>query len=104
MRSDGRTLLLRQAIQARFPRRPVLAFGHRQNAGPLGIAQVREQRRIKLVPLLQTQLVQTDIGDLQVRVDRLSVGQLFLYDPHDHLGRDAQTTSYFFLIAADERL
>src|SRR5262249_46079643 len=59
----------------------------------------------ELVPLLQAQLVDADVGDdpLGVRLLGPGVGQLVADDQPDRLRRDAQPPGDFLLVAADEQ-
>jgi hypothetical protein len=80
-------LLLRQLLQALPGRRLVPPVGDGQDLGPVGVGQVGQDGDVELVPLLQAQLVDADVGDDALGIDLLGlgVGQLVLDDQPDRL-------------------
>src|SRR5262249_44594719 len=96
---------LGQLLQAPPTRRLVPPLGHGQDLRPLRVRQVGQDGDEELVPLLQAQLVDADVGDdpLGVRLLGPGVGQLVADDQPDRLRRDAQPPGDFLLVAADEQ-
>jgi hypothetical protein len=80
-------------------------LGHGQHLGPFRVGQVREDRDVQLVPLLQAQLVNADVLDHPPGIDLLGlgVGELVADDQADRLRRDPDPPSDVLLVAADQR-
>ena len=94
-------LFHRQTLQALGGRRFVAPRHHRQYLGMLRIAQVREQRHVQLVPLLEADLIHPDIADDLLGIHYLGRAHLVLDDPRHRLRGNAQAAGHFFLVAAD---
>src|SRR5262249_46450118 len=80
-------LLLRHLPQAVPARRLVPPLGHGEHLGPVGVGQIRQERDIEFVPLLQAQLVDPHVTDQPLGIDLfgLGVGQLVADDQADGL-------------------
>ena len=98
------TLLGREQVQASLGRFLVAARLHRQHLGIVRIGQVRHDRHVQLVTLLQADFVYADIRDHTLRIDRhgLAVGQLVLHNETHRLGGDAEPPRHLGFVGADE--
>jgi hypothetical protein len=98
-------LLWGELAQALTARGFVPPRGHRQHLRMLRVGQVGQDRDVQLVPLLQTQFVNAQVGDDTPRVDLLglAVGQLVADDPLHGFGGDAQTPGRLRCVAADQQ-
>jgi hypothetical protein len=98
-------LLGRQFFQAFSGRGLIAPFGHRQHLGLFRVRQIGEDGTVEFVPLLQTQLIDADIGNLPVRINLFSLGvrQLMADDQAHHFRRNAQTPSHLLFGAADQQ-
>ena len=97
-------MLLGKFLQTGFGREAVPTGGNRQNLRLLGVAQVGQDGRIQLVPLLEADLVQAKADDEPLRVHFFGslVGDLVGHNEGDGLCGNPQTLSDLFFRAADE--
>ena len=102
MRFHGGTLFGRQQAEALLGRCRVAAPRHGEHLRRIRVGQVRQQRHVQLVPLLEADFVHAHVSDQPHRVDPLVILQLVLDDQFHGLRRDAQPRGHLFFVAADE--
>jgi hypothetical protein len=98
------TLLGCEQVQASLGRFLVAARLHRQHLGMVRIGQIRHDRHVQLVTLLQADFIHADIRDHTLRIDRhgLAGGQLVLHNETHRLGTDAESPRHLGFVGADE--
>jgi hypothetical protein len=82
-------LFQRQTLQALASRRLVPPRLHRQDLETLGVCQVRQERHVQLVPLLEADLIDANSADDLLGIHHLGRAHLVLDDPRHRLRGDA---------------
>ncbi len=104
VRLDLQPLLGSQFFQAFSGGCFIPARFHGHDLGTFRVGQVRQDENPELVPFLQAQVVDAQVGDPSLGIDLpgLNIGQLVADDQVHHLRRDTQPPGHFLFVTADE--
>ena len=84
-----------------MPRSLIPAPGHRQSPRLLEIFQIRQNRGIQLMTLLQTDFVHAHIGEPSVRIDSSFIFHAMVHNLPNHLGADPQPPGHVLFAQPD---